>query len=78
MYARGAVPATASAGYAEAIFPFVSLIAEHGSLEACRRNAWLARGLTCAAGELILEEAGHIQERPFTPVATFLARHPAA
>ena len=73
----GAAPATASAGYAEAILPFVSLIAEHGPLEACRRNAWLARGLTCARGELILEEAGHIQERSFTPVATFLTRHAA-
>lgn len=74
----GAAPATASAGYAEALLPFVSLIAEHGAMEACRQNRWLARGLTCAGGELILEEVGRFQNRPFTPVAEFLQRHAAA
>jgi len=74
----GAAPATASAGYAEAILPFITLIAEHGPIEACRRDRWLARGLTCAGGELILEEAGRLQNRPFTPVAEFLQRHAAA
>ncbi len=74
----GAAPATASAGYAEALLPFVALIAEHGPIEACRRNPWLARGLTCAGGELILEEAGRFQNRPFTPLAEFLQRHAAA
>ena len=74
----GAVPATASAGYAEAILPFVALIAEHGPIQACRRDRWLARGLTCAGGELILEEAGRFQNRPFTPLAEFLQRHAAA
>lgn len=74
----GAAPATASAGYAEAILPYVILVAEHGPIEACRREPWLARGLTCAGGELILEEAGRFQNRPFTPVAEFLQRHAAA
>ena len=74
----GAAPATASAGYAEALLPFVVLIAEHGAIEACRRNRWLARGLTCVAGELIHVEVGRVQERPFTPVDEFLGRHAAA
>jgi alanine dehydrogenase len=74
----GAAPATASAGYAEALLPFVILIAEHGPIEACLRDRWLARGLTCARGELILEEAGLFQKRPFTPLAEFLKRHAAA
>lgn len=74
----GAAPATASAGYAEAILPYICLIAEHGPVEACRRNRWLARGLTCAGGELILEEVGRFQNRPFTPLSEFLARHAAA
>ncbi len=68
----GAVPATASAGYARALLPFVERIAELGAIEACRRDPWLARGLTCAAGTLILEETGRLQDRPFTPVETFL------
>ncbi len=74
----GAAPATASAGYAEALLPFVTQIAEHGPIRACRQNRWLARGLTCAGGELILEEAGRFQNRPFTPLAGFLKRHAAA
>lgn len=74
----GAAPATASAGYAQALLPLVSLIAEHGPIEACRRNPWLARGLTCVAGELTHEEVGRVQKRPYTPVAEFLARTSAA
>jgi alanine dehydrogenase len=70
----GAVPVTASSGYANAILPFLLAIGQHGLLEACRRDAWLARGLTCLAGELILAETGRIQNRPFTPVEEILAR----
>ena len=69
----GAVPVTASAGYGEAILPMVRLIADAGPLEACRRQPWLARGLTCAGGALLHEETGRVQDRPFTPVAEFLA-----
>jgi len=69
----GAVPVTASAGYSKAIHPFVSLIAEIGAVEACRQRPWLARGLTCVDGTLILEETGRLQDRLFTPVDAFLA-----
>jgi alanine dehydrogenase len=68
----GAVPATASAGYARALLPLVGEIAALGPIEACRRDPWLARGLTCAGGTLLLEETGRLQDRPFTPVETFL------
>jgi alanine dehydrogenase len=68
----GAAPVTASAGYAAAILPFIKLIAEHGALEACRRDRWLARGLTCVGGVLTLAEAARVQNRPYTPVDQFL------
>lgn len=68
----GAVPVTASAGYGEAILPKVRLIAEVGVAEACRREPWIARGLTCVDGTLILAEAGRYQKRDFTPVEDWL------
>jgi alanine dehydrogenase len=68
----GAVPVTASAGYARDLHENVKLIARLGALEACRENPFLARGLTCCDGELILAEAGRVQNRPFTPVDEFL------
>ena len=70
----GAVPVTASAGYGEAILPKVSAIARLGLVKACQADPWLARGLTCVKGELLLAEAGHFQRRPFTPVEEWLAR----
>jgi alanine dehydrogenase len=69
----GAVPVTASAGYGAALLPFVKLIGEVGAIEACRREAWLARGLTCVDGELILAETGKVQQRPYTPLEEFLS-----
>ncbi len=69
----GSVPVTASAGYGEAILPRILAIAEKGVVQACKDDAWIARGLTCADGELILAEAGRFQHRPFTPVAEWLA-----
>jgi alanine dehydrogenase len=70
----GAVPVAASAGYGRALLPFLLEIGEHGVLEACRRDSWLARGLTCLNGELILEETGRYQNRPFVPLADVLSR----
>lgn len=64
----GAAPVAASAGYATAIVDNVAAIADHGPLEACRRNPWLARGLTAVDGVLTLAEAGRVQNRPWTPV----------
>lgn len=72
----GAAPGTASAGYARAMAPNVALIAEHGALEACRRNPWLARGLTCAGGVLTLEEAATVQRRRYVSATDFLDQSP--
>ncbi len=69
----GAVPVTASAGYGAALLPLVKSIGEVGVIEACRRDDWLARGLTCVAGELILEETARVQRRPFTAITDFLS-----
>ena len=68
----GAIPVTASAGYGTALLPYIALIGEVGAIEACRRKPWLARGLTCSQGTLILAETARVQERPFTAVADFL------
>lgn len=68
-----AVPVTASAGYAAAILPFVKLIALHGPLEACRRSAWLARGLTVVRGVLTHAETARVQNRPYTAADAILA-----
>lgn len=70
----GGVPVTASAGYGEAILPRVKAIADKGFVQACREDPWLARGLTCVAGELILAEAARFQKRPYTPVEDWLPR----
>ncbi len=70
----GAVPVTASAGYSSSIIDNLLLIGRAGVAEACRRNEWLARGLTCAGGELMLPEAAKVQDRPYTPVEDYLAR----
>jgi len=71
----GAVPVTASAGYAGAIFPHIQNIATLGPIMACKQNPWLARGLTCHDGELLLEEAGKLQQRPYTRIDRFLDRY---
>ncbi len=68
----GAVPVTASAGYSQAIFPFVSLIADIGVIEACKRESWLAKGLTCHDGNLILAETARVQDREFTAIEDYL------
>ena len=68
----GAVPATASAGYSRAIFPFVSLVADKGLIAACKSEPWLAKGLTSHNGTLILPETARLQDRAFTPAEIYL------
>ena len=63
----GAAPVAASAGYSAAIIDKVLAIATHGALEACRRDPWLAKGLTATGGTLTLSEAATVQERAWTP-----------
>lgn len=68
----GAAPATASAGYSRAIFPFVSRIANEGLVAACKAEPWLARGLTTHSGTLTLTETARVQDRSFTPAEIYL------
>lgn len=70
----GSVPVTASAGYGEALLPKIIEMAEKGAEQALKDNEWLARGLTCVDGELILKEAGIYQKRPYTSIEEWLAR----
>ena len=72
----GAVPVTASAGYGEALLDKILAIAGKGVVQACKDDPWLARGLTCAGGTLLLEEAARYQQRDFTPVQAWLAAQP--
>ena len=71
----GAVAVTASTGYANSILPFTRLVAEVGAIEACRREAWLAKGLTTHKGTLILKETGVVQERDYVPVNDYLNKN---
>jgi len=70
----GAVPVTASAGYSQAIYPFVSLISDIGVIAACKREPWLAKGLTCHEGNLILAETARVQKRDHISAEHYLAR----
>jgi alanine dehydrogenase len=70
----GAVPVTASAGYSQAIYPFVSLIAREGVISACKQEPWLAKGLTCHNGNLILEETARVQQRDRIDLSDYLSR----
>ncbi|MGD9637548.1 MAG: alanine dehydrogenase [Alphaproteobacteria bacterium] len=69
----GAVPVASSRGYAEAIFSKVESIALNGAIKACRQDEWLAKGLTCHNGNLILEETAKVQNKEFIPVQEYLA-----
>lgn len=70
----GSVPVTASAGYGEAILPRILDIAKKGIVQACKDDPWIARGLTCVDGELILAEAGKYQNRPYSEVNEWLSK----
>ncbi len=70
----GAVPVTASAGYSQAIYPFVSLVAELGIISACKQESWLAKGLTCHDGNLILAETARLQQRDYIELDDYLSR----
>ena len=69
----GAVPVTASAGYSQAIYPFVSMISDIGVIAACKKEPWLSKGLTCHDGNLILAETARIQNRDHIPSEDYLA-----
>ncbi|MGY0398388.1 MAG: NAD(P)-dependent oxidoreductase [Ostreibacterium sp.] len=69
-----AVPMTASAGNGYANIDKILSIANNGVISAIQNDPFLARGLTCHAGELILEEAAIFQKRSYTPIDDWLAK----
>lgn len=71
----GSVPQTASAGNGYANLHKIIAIAEQGVVEAVKADPFLARGLTCHQGELILKEAGIVQNRHYHPIEDWLAAH---
>lgn len=71
----GAVPQTASAGNGYANLHKIIAIAEDGVISAVKNDTFLARGLTCHAGKLILKEAGVVQNRPYQAIEDWLAAH---
>ncbi len=71
----GAAPVASSAGYGNAILSRVQMIADIGVADAALKDSWIVRGLTCADCELILEEAGKYQNRPFIPVSDWLKKN---
>ena len=68
----GATPVTASQGYGNALLPCVTDIADHGVIEALKRNPNLAKGLTTFNGFLTLEETARVQKREFTSIHEIL------
>ena len=62
----GATPVTASQGYGNALLPYVKDIADHGVIEALKRNPYLAKGLTTHNGFLTLKETALVQQREYT------------
>ncbi|TCR61736.1 NAD(P)-dependent oxidoreductase [Bosea sp. BK604] len=64
-----ASPEAASTGYSRMIYDTVAAIAEHGAIDAARRDAALGRGLICAGGKLVHAGAAQVQGLSFTPLA---------
>ena len=69
----GAAPVTASQGYGNALLPYIKDIADHGVIDALKRNPYLAKGLTTYNGLLTLKETANVQKRKYTSVEEALA-----
>lgn len=59
----GAAPYTTSIAYSASVLPHFKAIANHGVVEACRRDGYLRRSLTTYKGILTHEETSVIQSR---------------
>ena len=63
----GAVAGSTSVAYARALLPHFLSILKNGLAEACVRDGFLRRSLTCYNGYLTHEETSGIQGRPWVP-----------
>ncbi|MCD5413942.1 MAG: alanine dehydrogenase [Clostridiales bacterium] len=59
----GIVPKTISTAYAASVLPHILSIANHGIVEACKKNGYLRRSLTTYKGVLTHKETALIQNR---------------
>ncbi|WP_420547460.1 alanine dehydrogenase [Curvivirga sp.] len=69
----GSVPVAASAGYSRALYIHIKSMIENGWKEACKKNAYLARGLVCAEGTLTHAETARVQGRDRVETNVFLS-----
>jgi len=63
----GAIAGSTSVAYAKALLPHFLSILKNGLAEACVRDGFLRRSLTCHNGYLTHEETSGIQGRPWVP-----------
>ena len=63
----GAIAGSTSVAYAKALLPHFLSILKNGLAEACVRDGFLRRSLTCYNGYLTHEETSGIQGRPWVP-----------
>ena len=63
----GAIAGSTSVAYARALLPHFMSILKNGLAEACVRDGFLRRSLTCYDGYLTHEETSGIQGRPWVP-----------
>ena len=63
----GAIAGSTSVAYAKALLPHFRSILKNGIAEACVRDGFLRRSLTCYKGYLTHEETSGIQDRPWVP-----------
>lgn len=63
----GAIAGSTSVAYAKALLPHFRSILKNGLAEACVRDGFLRRSLTCYNGYLTHEETSGIQGRPWVP-----------
>ena len=63
----GAIAGSTSVAYARALLPHFLSILKNGLAEACVRDGFLRRSLTCYNGYLTHEETSGIQGRPWVP-----------
>ena len=61
----GAIAGSTSVAYAQALLPHFKSILADGVAQACARNGFLRRSLTCYDGYLTHEETSGIQQRPW-------------
>lgn len=67
-----AVPRTSTLGLTNATFAYVRQVAEHGFVEAIRRDAGLRAGVNTYGGELTYAAVAQAQNRPYRPVSELL------